>query len=67
MKEFLAWLTGTLTVKITGAEPEKPLKILQIAPARQAYEDGFLGKVAPETYEAMGYALTRIEERIAGK
>ena len=57
----------TYTPIFTVAEPEKPLKILQIASARQAYEDGFLGKVTPETYEAMGYALTRIEDRIAGK
>ncbi len=57
----------TYTPIFTVAEPEKPLKILQIASARKAYEDGFLGKVTPETYEAMGYALTRIEERIAGK
>ena len=57
----------TYTPIFTVAEKEKPLKILQIHPAMNAYEDGFLGKVTPETYEAMKYALTRIEARITGK
>lgn len=56
----------TYTPIFTVAEKDKPLKILQIHPTMKAYEDGFLGKVSPETYEAMKYALTRIEARISG-
>lgn len=51
----------------TVAEKDSPLRVVQIAPAMQAYTDGFLGKITPETYEAMAYALTRIEARIQGK
>ena len=57
----------TYTPIFTLAEKDKPLKLLQIYPSMKAYEDGFLGKVTPETYEAMKYALTRIEARINGK
>ncbi len=51
----------------TVAEKDSPLKIMQIRPAVKAYEDNYLGKVSPETYEAMKYALTRIEARINEK
>lgn len=57
----------TYTPIFTVAEAEQPLRVVRIAPAMKAYDDGFLGKVTPETYEAMAYALTRIEARIAGK
>lgn len=57
----------TYTPIFTVAEPDKPLRVVRIAPAMKAYDDGFLGKVTPETYEAMNYALTRIEARITGK
>lgn len=61
------------TAKITGysytpifscAEEGKPLRVLRIREAIAAYESGYLDKVSPETYEAMKYALTRIEARI---
>ena len=51
----------------TVAEKDMPLKIHQIRPSMKAYDDGYLGKVSQETYDAMKYALTRIEARIAGK
>lgn len=57
----------TYTPIFTVAEPEQPLRVVRINPAMKAYEEGFLGKVTPETYEAMTYALTRIEARITGK
>ena len=57
----------TYTPIFTVAEPEQPLRVVRIATAIKAYDDGFLGKVTPETYEAMQYALTRIEARITGK
>ena len=51
----------------TVAEKDATLKLMQIHPALKAYEDGYLGKVSPETYEAMKYALTRIDARINAK
>ena len=57
----------TYTPIFTVAEKDKPLKILQIHSSMKAYEDGYLGKISDETYEAMKYALTRIEARINGK
>ena len=49
------------------AEPEKPLKVLRIREAMKAYEDGYIDRVSQETYDAMAYALERIEARINGK
>lgn len=57
----------TYTPIFTVAEPEQPLRVVRINPAMKAYDEGFLGKVTPETYEAMAYALTRINARIAGE
>ena len=57
----------TYTPIFTVAEPEQPLRVVRINPAMKAYDEGFLGKVTPETYEAMAYALTRIDARIAGE
>ena len=56
----------TYTPIFTVAEKDQPLRILQIHPSMKAYEDGYLGKISEETYEAMKYALTRIEARING-
>ena len=51
----------------TVVEEEKPVRILRIKEAMTAYEMGYIDKVTPETYNAMTYALTRIEARIQGK
>ena len=48
-------------------EEDKPLQVLRIEQAMLAYEEGYLDKVSDQTYEAMKYALTRIEARVAGK
>lgn len=48
----------------TVAEEGKPLRVLRIQEAISAYESGYLDRVSQKTYEAMKYALTRIEARI---
>ena len=63
-------------VKITGfsytpiftvAEKDKPLRVVRIAEAMVGYDLYFIGRVSKETFEAMQYALTRIEARITGQ
>ena len=51
----------------TVHEEEKPLKILRIAQAIQAYEGNYLDAVNEQTYNEMVYALERIQARIAGE
>lgn len=51
----------------TVREEESPLRVARIKEAISAYESNYLQKISPETYEKMRYALTRIEERIAGE
>lgn len=48
-------------------EEDKPLRILRINEAIAAYEAGQVDRVSQETYEAMQYALRRIEARVAGE
>ena len=43
-----------------------PIKVVRIREAMAAFEAGYLDKVPEETYQAMAYALTRIEARVAG-
>ena len=50
----------------TVVEEDKPLRILRIAEAMQAFEEGYLERVSQGTYDAMAYALKRIEARING-
>ncbi len=51
----------------TVNEPEKPLRVVRIKEAMAAYEGGYLNRVSQSTYEAMQYALGRIEARISGE
>ena len=61
-------ITGfSYTPIFTVAEKDAPLRILRIREAMAAYEAGFLHKVSDSTYEAMKYAMTRIEARVAGE
>ena len=61
-------ITGYSTTPIfTVSEEEKPLKVVRIGPAMEAYENGYLYKVSQGTYEKMQYALERIEARIKGE
>ena len=50
----------------TVAEEGKLLRVVRIPEAIAAYEAGYIDRVSKETYEAMKYALQRIEARIAG-
>ena len=61
-------ITGySYTPIFTVHEEEKPLRVVRIQEAVAAYENGFISRVSPETYDQMRYALQRIEARIAGK
>lgn len=55
--------TPIFTVRETG----KPLKVVQISQAMTAYENGYIDSVSESTYNAMAYALQRIEARVAGE
>ena len=57
----------TYTPIFTVHETDKPLKVVRIAEAITAYENGFISRVSPEMYDKMLYALERIEARVAGK
>lgn len=48
----------------TVIEKGQPARVVRIHEAMQAYDNLFLERINPETYEAMAYALTRIEARI---
>ena len=61
-------ITGySYTPIFSVAEKDKPLKVVRLREAMAAYEAGFIDGVSQQTYEAMKYALTRIEARIAGE
>ena len=57
---------NSYTPIFTVAEKNKPLRVVRIRQAMEAYEQGYVDRVSPETYAAMAYALGRIESRIAG-
>lgn len=54
------------TPVFTVSEPDRPLRVVRIAEAMEAYSAGYLDRVSEETYNKMVYALTRIEARISG-
>jgi len=61
-------ITGfAYTPVFIAAQKDQPVRILRIREAIAAYEAGQIDRVSQQTYEAMKYALTRIEERIAGE
>ena len=51
----------------TVNEEGKPLRVVRIHDAIKAYENGFMDAVSEPTYNAMKYALGRIEDRIHAK
>lgn len=62
-----AAITGyTYTPIFTLTENNRPVRVLRIREAMAAYESGYMEAVSKETYDAMAYALKRIEQRIAG-
>lgn len=61
-------ITGfTYTPIFTVIEEGKPTRILRIREAMAAYEAGYIDSVSKETYDAMAYALMRIDQRVAGE
>ena len=48
-------------------EEGKPLRVVRIREAMKAYEDGYIDRISQESYNAMKYALERIEARVNGK
>lgn len=48
----------------TVAEEEKPLRVVRIQQAMTAFEEGYIDRISQETYDAMAYALQRIEARV---
>ena len=68
--------TRANTAKITGysytpiftvAQNDAPLRVVRIEQAMSAYEKDFMQKVSESTYDAMKYALQRIQARTAGE
>ena len=66
----------TGATKITGFDytptfivnrEDQPLQVLRLQEAIAAYDAGQLGRVDEDTYNAMKYALTRVEARTNGK
>lgn len=61
-------ITGYTHIPLfTVNEEGKALRVVSIEDAMRAYDMQFLDRVSKETYEAMEYALTRIEARINKK
>ena len=51
----------------TVHEEGKPSRVVRIREAMKAYEGGHRDAVSEQTYQAMGYALERIEARVNGE
>lgn len=63
-----AKITGySYTPIFTVTQEGLPQRVVRIREAMAAYEAGHIDAVSKETYDAMIYALSRIEARVAGK
>lgn len=51
----------------TVHEEGKPSRVVRIREAMKAYEGGYMDAVSEQTYNAMSYALGRIEARVNGQ
>lgn len=51
----------------TVVEEGKPLKVVRIREAMRAFEEGYIDRISQETYDAMAYAMKRIEARVNGE
>ena len=61
-------ITGySYTPIFTVAERGSTLRSVRVAEAMVAYDGSHIESVKPATYDAMTYALTRIDERIKGE
>ena len=60
-------ITGYSYIPIfTVTQDGAPVRVMRIRETMAAYEAGYIDRVSKETYDAMAYALTRIEARVAG-
>lgn len=50
----------------TLAEESKPLRVVRIAPAMEAFHSAYIDPITQGSYDRMAYALERIEARIQG-
>ena len=61
-------ITGySYTPIFTVAEKNAPLRVVRIAESMAAYDSNYITRIKESTYNAMSYALTRIEARIKGE
>ena len=61
-------ITGySYTPTFTVAERNKALRCVRIAETMAAYDSNYIKRINESTYNAMTYALTRIEARVAGE
>ena len=60
-------ISGFSYTPIFNTATETGVKPLRIHSAMEAYDTGYLDRVSEETYNAMKYALERIEARIKGE
>jgi len=51
----------------TVAEKGKPLRVVRLEKAMEAWEAAYINSVSEEVYEAMVYAHERVEARVAGE
>ena len=58
-------ITGyNYTPIFTAGEDGKPLKVMRIRQAMAAFDEEYIDRISQETYDAMKYALERIEARV---
>lgn len=60
-------ITGFDYTPIFRVNDGETLQLLRIREAMAAFEGNYINKISQESYDAMSYALTRIEARIHGK
>lgn len=60
-------ITGFDYTPIFRANDAEQLRLLRIREAMAAFEGSYINRVSQESYDAMAYALTRIEDRVHGK
>lgn len=51
----------------TVREENSPSRVVRIREAMAAFDGGYLNRVSQQTYDAMAYALGRIEARVSGE
>ena len=56
----------TYTPIFSAHEEGRPLRVVRLETAMQAYEDGYIDRISQESFDAMAYALKRIEARVLG-